>query len=159
MPKSLHTMTREELEDECFALRQVVYAERHDQRLAALMMHFALTPNQARIALALFDSRTVSRERVVTVAVRPDHAKTVNSNLAAVYVSQIRKKLGGSPLIAHAGIGYSLSEEGRALVAQALENTRYEGDGDDEKTSGRTRRQDAAPAPKTARHVANGPGR
>lgn len=114
-------MDREDLEEEVLYLREMVQTQLHDERLAMLMADFDLSANEARLALLIYESgRAVSRERVLAVTRRLDRALETSAKLPDVIVHKVRRKLGQDTLQTHIGLGWSLTAEGRRIVAVAL---------------------------------------
>lgn len=122
MVKHPSKMSRDELEEEVHYLRGQASAQVHDERLGCLMADYNLTPNEARLALGMFISnRPVTRERVLAITLPQDRAKELSYKLPDVVVHRVRTKLGKAALITHVGIGWSLSEEGRRLLAACFD--------------------------------------
>lgn len=89
---------------------------------AALEQVVHLPPTQAAILLALYGRRgaTLSKDGLMAVLYSDRAGEEPEIKIVDVFISKLRKAIGRDKIITHWGVGYRLSPEGLAWVAQAL---------------------------------------
>lgn len=93
-------------------------------QLADLTRALRITVSQAKVLLALYD--TGPKRRVLSVEALEEAAPSVydvdeRGIVARVHVHRLRSRLGRDVIVNERGLGYRISEQGRALVSQILE--------------------------------------
>lgn len=122
LTKPVERMSREELEEEVLYYRNAAAEALQADKVRLLAQAIGFTPNEARVALCLYTAkRTVLREALLTATVRLDHAREVTKKTLDVMLHRVRFKLGAFGLVVFDGYGWTLTEEGRAIIARALE--------------------------------------
>jgi dihydroorotase-like cyclic amidohydrolase len=119
--KRPEAMSRDELEEEVAWLRSNAAMALFDDRVAALMSDFGLTANEGRMALGLYlAGRPVSTRSAAAMTRPSDHHKETGPTLTKVYVCAVRRKLGAETIETMRGMGWRMTEAGRAMIAGSL---------------------------------------
>lgn len=116
----------EELEEEVAFLKSELGLRSSADELRRLKAAFDLTPQEARIVLAMARAKgkPVMRVQLEELINERSHKDECAYNLPSVYVAKIRRKLGKEAVITAWGSGYSLSPEALERVRAVLETAR-----------------------------------
>lgn len=120
--KSPDLMSHEELASEVQYLRGELYLDGLQNEVSRIMQAFRVTPNGARLCLALFRAKggVVSRLRLYEAMVHQGDGALDPEKMTDVYICRVRKAFPAGSIQTAWGVGYSLSPVGLAVVGAAL---------------------------------------
>lgn len=111
-----------DLAAEVLSLKRQLGMELFSQHVVAIRDYGGLTPNEARLILALYEARPrpLTRGHLCDLLIHRDHVAGASDRMVDVMVCKIRAKIGADKIETVWGAGLRISPSGAAWVLKAI---------------------------------------
>lgn len=113
-----------DLQEQVAYLRSEPALSIEEERISLTRRALRVSPQEARLLLVLYDSKRVmskaALEERLPLLKTEERYIAHNGGITTVLVCRIRARLGKDAVVTEWGLGFKLSEAGRALIATAL---------------------------------------